>query len=434
MTARARSAPITAAGILQVALPYRLPAGFPPRMSGPGPEIGGLSLLRVHFFGIAVACEVAVALLVLLRLRLLAVLAIAASVIYWAASRWWIPWIPYPLQLVTAGVYLAELAALLASPGPRRGRELVTWRHGVVLLLPAGAFQAFALWYAATGRPVFAFAPHPAVPAYLVTGTTLAAAAVVLALAWRINRYFLLVFAAACYPCAVQLAFSVFRTDLLGNPMPAHLAALFLPPVLFAVPVVLAAAVRLRAQVPAGPAAPLRAAKPSQPGSPTHIGSDSSPIHSPAPCSRSQPGAAATTGPVWPPAARDSSIHSANGTTGPTASKVPVMPASAPASSQAARSRTSMTWVARPGLSGTSIGPAGSRAARAAQYPVRSLWSPGPPMSPARAISTRPPAAPADARSHATFASPYCSMPATSPAAGGSSAADSSAPRAAWEA
>ncbi len=248
---------LLAAGILQVALPYRLPAGpLMLRVLGPHQEIGGLSLLRLHFFDIAIGCEVVVAALVLLGQRLLALLAIPASVIYWATSSWWIPWIPYPLQLITAGVYLLEMAALLASPGPRRGRELVNWRHGAVLLAAAGAFQGFALWYVAAGRPIFELARRPVTPAYIITGTALAAAAVVLAVVFRVNRYFLLVLAAACYPFGAQLAFSAFHANLLGNPTPAHLAVLFLPPVLFVLGVVGTAELRSRPRVPAEPASP----------------------------------------------------------------------------------------------------------------------------------------------------------------------------------
>ena len=248
---------LIAADILHVALPYHFPANPAVlRVFGPHREIGGMSLLRLHFFDIAVGCEVLIAALVLLGQRLLALLAIPATVIFWAASSWWIPALPYPLQLITAGVFLLEMAALLASPGPRRGRELVTWRHGVVLLAAAGAFQGFALWYAATNRPIFAWTAHPVTAAYVITGIALAAAAVVLAVVFHLNRYFLLVFAAACYPCAMQLAFSAFRTNLLSHPTPDHLAVLFLPPVLFALGLVGAAAMRARARVPAKPASP----------------------------------------------------------------------------------------------------------------------------------------------------------------------------------
>ena len=245
---------LLAADVLQVALPYRLPAvSFLVRVFGTHREIGGLSLLKVHFFDIGVGCEVIIAVLVLLGLRWLALLAIPASAVYFAASSWWIPWMPYPLQLLTAGVFLLEMAALLASPGPRRGRDLVNWRHALLLLLAAGAFQGFALWYAATARPIWARLPNPAVPAYLWTGIALAVAAAALAVVFRVNRYFLLVFAAACYPYAMQLAFSAFHTNLLGHPTPANLAVLFVPPVLFAAWIVLAAAMRLLVRLPAEP-------------------------------------------------------------------------------------------------------------------------------------------------------------------------------------
>ena len=247
---------LLAVDVLQVALPYRLPGApfLPPVLAHR--EIGGMSLLRVHFFDIAVGCQVIIAVIVLLGLRWLALVAIPGSVVVWAASSWWIPWMPYPLQLITAGVYLLEMAALLASPGPRRGRDLVTWRHAVVLLLAAGAVQGFALWYAATARRIWAQLPNPSVRVYLGVGVALAVAAVVLAVVLRLNRYFLLVFAAACYPYAVQLGFSAFRQDPLGRPTPAYLLVLFLPPVLFALGIVFTAAARLRARAPAKPASP----------------------------------------------------------------------------------------------------------------------------------------------------------------------------------
>jgi len=233
------------AGILQVVLPYHTSmAADLVRFTGPPRDVGGMSLLRVHLFDITVGCEAVIAALVLLGQRLLAMLAIAAAAVYWAVSSWWMPSIPYPLQLITAGVYLVVMAALLASPGPRRGRELVNWRHGAMLLLAAVAFQGFAFWYAAKGNMVLGFGYDPVTPLYPLAGVVLVIAAVVLAVAARINRYFLLVCAAACYPCAAQLVFARFHTDLLGNPTPARLAALFVPPVLFALGVVFTAAVR----------------------------------------------------------------------------------------------------------------------------------------------------------------------------------------------
>jgi hypothetical protein len=78
---------------------------------------------------------------------------------------------------------------------------------------------------------------------YLVSSVVLAAAAAILVLAWKLSRYLLLLLAVMCYPYAMQLAFtpSSSGSDLLGSPTPVHLAALFLPPVLFACGTVLAA-------------------------------------------------------------------------------------------------------------------------------------------------------------------------------------------------
>jgi len=199
---------------------------------------------------------VIVAALVLLGQRLLALLAIPASVIYWAAASWWIPWVPYPPQLITTGVFpggdgrAAGLAR--AAPWARTG-DLAP---RVVLLAATGAFQGFALWHDASGRPFLEWARHPVTPAYVLTDAALAVAAVVLAVIFRLNGYFLLIFAVAGYPFATQLAFSAFRTDLLGRPTPAHLAVLFLPRVLFVLGLVGTAGMRARARVPANPASP----------------------------------------------------------------------------------------------------------------------------------------------------------------------------------
>jgi hypothetical protein len=78
---------------------------------------------------------------------------------------------------------------------------------------------------------------------WLVSSVVLALAVVILALAWKLSRYFLLLLAVMCYPYAMELASTPSSSggDLLGSPTPAHLAVLFLPPVLFACGTVLAA-------------------------------------------------------------------------------------------------------------------------------------------------------------------------------------------------
>ena len=236
------------ANVLVVALPYRLRpvAAFRfMRAFGSHPEVGGLSLLRQPIFDVTVGLGVLVAILVLLGLRWMALAALAAAAVYWVAARQMIPWIPYPLQLLTAGGYLLETAALIASPGPRRGRQLVNWRYGVVLLVGAAAVQLSTFLYDARSRPLVLGGAPPSRPTvWLVSSVVLAVAAVSLALAWKLSRYFLLLLAVMCYPYAMELAFSPpasSGSDLLGSPTPVHLAVLFLPPVLFACATVLAA-------------------------------------------------------------------------------------------------------------------------------------------------------------------------------------------------
>jgi len=239
------------ADILEVALPYRLHvrAGDPflMRVFGGHLEVGGLSLLRVTFFDIAVGCQVIIAVLVLLGLRWLALAAVAASAGYLVAFSQWIGWVPRPLQLVTAAAYLLIAAALIASPGPRRGRQLLTWGHGVVLLLAAGAVQASTLLYDSTSAFAGLLSPRPPqMWAYFGTAVVLAAAAVIMAAVLRMNRWFLLLLAAMFYPYVMLVAWPANSSsgDLLVSPTPAHLAVLFAPPVLVAGAAVIMAVMR----------------------------------------------------------------------------------------------------------------------------------------------------------------------------------------------
>lgn len=241
--------------ILNVALPYRFQFGprnpFLARGFGSHPEIGGLGLLNVHIFTITVGAEGVIAILVLLGLRWAALAALAATAVYWVAAAQSIPWIPYPLQLVTTGVFIVEAAALIASPGPRRGRQLVNWRVGVVLAVAAAAVHVSAFRYDAItlpGRVV----PLPSVTTvYLAGSVVLAVATVVLTGVWKLSRYFLLLLAAVFWPYAIQFAFvsTGGTTDLLGNPTPQHLVALYLPPVLFACGVLLTAVAPRRSRL-----------------------------------------------------------------------------------------------------------------------------------------------------------------------------------------
>ena len=96
--------------------------------------------------------------------------------------------------------------------------------------------QVSTFHYDAMTFPGRAASPPSAAMLYLAGSVVLAVAAVVLAAVWKLNRYLLLLLAAMLWPYAIQLAFvsTGGNTDLLGNPTPLHLGALYLPPVLLA--------------------------------------------------------------------------------------------------------------------------------------------------------------------------------------------------------
>ena len=234
--------------ILNVVLPYRLRLNtrirFFVRAFGPHPQIGGLPLLGVHIFTITLGAEVVIAVLVLLGLRWAALAALVGTAGYWVAAGHSVPWIPYPLQLLTTGVFIVEAAALVASPGPRRGRQLVNWRVAVVLAVAAAAVHVSTFRYDMSTLPGRLVAWQPSAATFYLAGSVvLAAAVVVLAVVWKLTPYLLLLLAAMFWPYAIQLAFVATggTTDLLGNPTPQHLVALYLPPVLFGCGVLLTA-------------------------------------------------------------------------------------------------------------------------------------------------------------------------------------------------
>jgi hypothetical protein len=224
---------LVVADVLEVAIPYQLPrAGqlpFAAVFPGWHAQIGGLSLLSSPGFRIAVVGQVAVLALVLLGLRRVALIVIAGTVWYWIAARYSIP---EPLELLTISVYLLEAAALAVSPGPRHGRHLVNWGHGVVLLLAAGAVQASTLWYDAMTNLARPLAPL----SVLIISLALTAAVVGTAVALKVNRHLLLLFAVMLYPYVLPVAWPATSTsgDLIGHPTLVHLALLYLPSLLLA--------------------------------------------------------------------------------------------------------------------------------------------------------------------------------------------------------
>jgi hypothetical protein len=239
---------LVAVAIVEVAVPYHLSPYFRPSPVAP---FGGLSLLRRPLFDVAVGLQLVVAAFALLGSRRMTLAAMAASALYWFVFVYGLSAVPEALQLLAAGAYILGAAALLASPGPGRGRQLVTWRHWAVLLSAAACVQAWTLTLDAGYLRVLM--PQLADPSgYLVLSLVLGAVTVALAVTLGLNRSFLLLVAAMFYPYAMQLAFSpIFRpsgsgADLLSPPAPGHLAVLFAPPLLLACAVMLTAIRRRR--------------------------------------------------------------------------------------------------------------------------------------------------------------------------------------------
>lgn len=237
--------------LLEAAVPYHLPPAHQDpalfRMPSAPRELGGLSLLNLSL-GVTLGCQVMVAALALLGLRRLALVPVAAAAGFWIATGYgnvsW-AWIPDQLQPLVASVLLLEAVALAAPPGPRPARRLVNWRHGLVLLLAAAAVQVLTLLddagdpLADRGRLLWATAHSsqwlsirgPGISGYVILAAALAATAAGLAVALKINRFFLLLTVALLYPVTLELVASAPGDwQLIGSPSPGHLAVLFLPP------------------------------------------------------------------------------------------------------------------------------------------------------------------------------------------------------------
>jgi hypothetical protein len=186
----------------------------------------GLAMLHRQGFWIMLGLQVLVVALVLAGQRTAALAAMALTAVYLYSGdplvtmMWW--W-PSPALLI--GVYLVAAAALFSSPGPRHGRHLVHWGHGVVLLAAAAAVRTFAV------MPGF----DPRSPLALVIGIAFTVAIAWLSLVTRLGRYFRLLLAAMFYPTAVSLAAAGFGWDTFyWLPWPQYFALLYAGPLLTA--------------------------------------------------------------------------------------------------------------------------------------------------------------------------------------------------------
>jgi len=190
---------------------------------------GGIQLLGQPSFLILAGGQVIVAAAVLAGLRRTALAALLAATVVdfgnWAHLTSFHVLPPSLTSLLlTASVFLLEAFAL-AVADPRAARRLVTWRHGVTVLLLAGAVQAWSF-----SADTSADSPRSLANAYMVTGFVLAAIALALPLVLGLGWRFSLLSAAVCYPCALGVTFIYMASFSI---VPTKVA-LYLPPLLVA--------------------------------------------------------------------------------------------------------------------------------------------------------------------------------------------------------
>jgi hypothetical protein len=204
------------------------------------------TLLGLPGFWIMLGFQVVLAALVLAGLRRAALVMTAGYLLALCLSldHSTLPfplWSPQQVSLVAISVCILELAALLGSPGPRRGRDLVHWAHGVVLLLCAAALAS----YTAATHSILAW-HHPRLTLLLMV---IAMAVIArLARAARLSRPFRLLLAALACPDALLLVSWAFGWYWFSG-YSAWRALLFAGPVLTAAVALISTATPRRRQI-----------------------------------------------------------------------------------------------------------------------------------------------------------------------------------------
>jgi hypothetical protein len=190
-----------------------------------------------HAFYVLLAFQAVIVIAVLAGWRRVALAVTLGSAVYWAGTATHANY-PEPVTLLTAAAYILETVALLASPGPRRGRTLLTWGHGAVLFLAVAAVKLSSLTWWVTGMAASELIgdPKPRADILLMVAAVLAVAAVIGPAALRQGGRTSMLMAALLYPYAIEFASMVFGSGtLLSVITPLHLAILFLMPLVMAV-------------------------------------------------------------------------------------------------------------------------------------------------------------------------------------------------------
>jgi hypothetical protein len=182
----------------------------------PGPFAYGFPLWILH--SLAVPFGLAALVPLALRMRRLAALA-AAGLLIWLSSG--LPSQGVALAIFDAYLFLAvgvEILALTASPGPRRGLQILTWKHG--------AFAVIATLLLGTVVPM----TQP------VRLAVIAAICAGMALASPLSRWLLLLLAIPAYPFLAGFSPPGFAIAQAFLPTSAAVVAPFyLPPLALAV-------------------------------------------------------------------------------------------------------------------------------------------------------------------------------------------------------
>lgn len=211
------------------------------------PRYGWIPLSsQAHAFYILLIFQALIVIAVLAGWRWVALAVILGSAVCWGLTQ---VTYPVPVTLVTSGAYILETAALLVSPGPRRGRTLLTGGHGAVLLVAVAAVKLSSLTWRVINVPRFQVIgdPRPLADMLLMVAAVLAIAAVIGLAVLRQGSHASVLMAALLYPYAIEFASVVFGSGSYGDLLrfditPLRLAILFLMPLVMAVLAVLIAA------------------------------------------------------------------------------------------------------------------------------------------------------------------------------------------------
>lgn len=165
--------------------------------------------LHARGFYILLIFQAVIVIAVLAGWRWVALALTLGSAVYWGATQ---VTYPEPVTLLTAAAYILGTTALLASPGPRRGRTLLTWGHGAVLLLAVAAVKLSSLTWWVTAIPAVQLIgnPKPRADILLMVAAALAVAAVIGPAVLRQGGHTSVLMAALLYPYAIEFASRAF--------------------------------------------------------------------------------------------------------------------------------------------------------------------------------------------------------------------------------